>query len=288
MTDIRVCVVVVVFHPDADAVRRIEGLLGGPLEVVVVNDGSPDPPELAGSTDYVQLGSNRGIASALNRGLTVARDRGSTHVVTLDQDSVVDDVFVKNLLAWWEEAEDSGLRPGIVAPRDVTGIVYRGRRAGSFLAVPEAMQSGSMFEVSQLLDVGGFDESLVIDTVDTDMSLRLADAGFDVLVAPLEMRHQVGEARSVHVAGRSILVTNHPPFRYYYMTRNRLLLARARWRRDPTFALRMLRRTAVALVFVLAVESDRRRKSAAIWLGFRHAIRGVRGQLAGGTRSRWS
>ena len=53
------------------------------------------------------------------------------------------------------------------------------------MVVAETIQSGTLFDCAALDAVSGFDESLVIDGVDTDLSLRLADAGWHICVAPI-------------------------------------------------------------------------------------------------------
>ncbi|MEI2642915.1 MAG: hypothetical protein V9G10_11460 [Candidatus Nanopelagicales bacterium] len=159
---------------------------------------------------------------------------------------------------------------------------------GDLLRVAEVMQSGALFDLQALTAAGGFSEDLVIDGVDTDVSRRLLGAGYAVLICPLPLRHRLGRTRALHILGRTVLLTRHAPFRDYYMTRNRLLIAARNWHQDRRFALGLLRRTAVAIGLTLIFDRPRRAKSAAIAHGVRDALRGVTGPLPGPQRERWS
>lgn len=288
MDDQRFAVVIPTYEPD----RGLDDLLGTLIAMgqrpIVVDDGSSRPPVVKPDVEYVQLPQNRGIAAALNAGVRRARNLGATHVITLDQDSMVESDYVTRLSDAWREAIAVGLRPGVLAPGRVSGITYRGQRVHSMMTVPEVMQSGAMFSLEQLKNIGDFDGSLVIDCVDTDVCLRLRAAGRDVIVAPLGLSHRLGRAQCVTVGRRTILLTRHPPFRDFYMVRNRVLTIKSHGRAEPRWALVMARRTAVAIVLTAALDNHRWIKVQAMARGLYDGLRGRRGPLAGPLRRRWA
>jgi len=63
------------------------------------------------------LGTNLGIAAAQNRGIAWARERGASHVLLLDQDSVPASDMVARLLQALEGATRAGQRVAAVGPR---------------------------------------------------------------------------------------------------------------------------------------------------------------------------
>lgn len=289
MPEPRVCAVVAAYQPSVPLSDLVQALQRQTDAVVVVDDGSPTPvADLPSGVEVITSPVNRGIAASLNTGATWAGQRGASHILTLDQDSMIDDGYVRQLVSWWGQAAKQGLRPGAMGPGLLGDVVYRGERVGDLLRVAEVMQSGALFDLQALTAAGGFSEDLVIDGVDTDVSRRLLSAGYAVLICPLPLRHRLGRTRALHILGRTVLLTRHAPFRDYYMTRNRLLIAARNWHQDRRFALGLLRRTAVAIGLTLIFDRPRRAKSAAIAHGVRDALRGVTGPLPGPQRERWS
>lgn len=288
MNDAAIAIVVTTFEPDAGTRALISNLLAPGYPLIVVDDGSVNPPAEVAGARALLLPNNRGIAAALNAGVDRARQLGATHIITLDQDTVVHAGFVEEMTRAWSQAGDLGLRPGVVGPGQVAGITYRGDMTGPMMSVPEVMQSGAMFAIEQLRQVGGFDESLVIDCVDTDMCLRLRAAGWDVVVAPVSVEHRLGRARGVTLGPRTVLLTRHPPYRDYYMVRNRILMIRAHLRHEPRWALGMARRTVVAALLTALFDQSRRMKVAAMARGLWDGLRGRRGQLPDELRQRWN
>ena len=198
----KIVVVIPTFRPESPVGPLARAAAHQAMEVVVVDDGTAAPlDELPEGVHMIFCRENRGIASALNAGVGRAMELGATHVLTLDQDSMIDGDFVPDMRDNWVAAESLGLRPGVMAPDSVGNVVYRGIRRGFFRDVKEVLQSGSMFSLSALDEVGGFDESLVIDGVDTEVCLQLRLRGWDVLTCPLRMEHQLGNAVVIRLAG---------------------------------------------------------------------------------------
>ncbi|MEP6629444.1 MAG: glycosyltransferase, partial [Lapillicoccus sp.] len=233
-----VAAVVPAYAPDAELVDLVADLVPQVDRVVVVDDGSPglasadrwDACRAAGAS-VVAHETNRGIAAALNTGVREALSHGSVHaVLTVDQDSRVPPGFVAALVERWTAAADTGLRVGLVAPEQVTGLPAQ--RDGR-----PPIQSGQLVPVNTLTRVGDFDESLFIDGVDDDFALRCLDAGLAILVVPgLALGHRLGAGQRLRVAGRGVTLTRSAPFRSYYLARNRAVLVRRYARRHPGWA----------------------------------------------------
>ncbi len=239
---IAVCPVLEPPQTTAAGLRRLREQVAG---LVVVDDGSSVPVAYEG-IDVVRLPENRGIAAALNQGVRAAVAAGATHVLTVDQDSSFPDDYVQQLLACERSAQRQGLRPGAVGAVEFSGLHHSGHFSDGVMVVQESIQSGTLFAATALAEVGGFDERLVIDAVDTDVCLRLQCAGWDVCVAPVGFEHALGDGHFVRFLGRRVWSSRHAPLRRYYITRNGIVVLRRHARRHPRWALVYLRRLLVA------------------------------------------
>ena len=231
--------------------------------VAVIDDGSPCTYDdifrsLPESVIVRRHAENAGIARSLNEGLRIGTKHSVPWLLTLDQDSVPGSDMVSALVAATQQ--QTGAVVGAIAP----GIV---RIAGQALSYPmttrhglltthEVLQSGTLWNVAALNDVGGFDEALSMDAVDAGACLALRQQDYLIGVCPeAEIDHHWGDARWIRAFGRAIAVTNHSSERRTTMVRNRLRLAPAEFRQSPVHAFRTLRRVAVSSALAVTVES---------------------------------
>ena len=278
----RVAAVVAVHRPGAELLTCVTAALAQVCDLVVVVDEHPvhdttaallDACRAAGAT-IVQHGANRGIGAALDTGVARLRDLPDppTHVLTLDQDSAVPPGYVDALVAAGRRAAQSGVRVGMVAPENVGSMIRlrRHRRADDVVLGGEPIQSGLLVPMAVLIALDGFDESLFIDGVDTDIYLRAMDQGLRCVVAAgMRLEHRLG--RPVTAGGRELPLTMAATFRYYYQWRNLVLLLRRHARRHPVWAAGAVLRAARHLVIVTVVapgRSDRLRTVlSGLWAG---------------------
>jgi rhamnosyltransferase len=216
--------------------------------IVVVDDGSGheatevlDAASSVGAT-VVRLSFNSGIATALNAGVVAASENKADFVLIFDQDSLVPSGFVAALVREYLDASADGLRAGSVSPESVAGISQASaRRVGHHRLANHPIQSGTIYPRHVLERVGRFDEALFIDLVDTEYALRLEKSGLLPLVAPgIQLSHRLGASRQIFVMRKSVTVGLSSPFRYYYRSRNRVIVAARYFRRWP---FRMMRET---------------------------------------------
>lgn len=251
--------------------------------VVVVDDGSPDPDEhvlaLCAATGavIVRHRTNRGVAAALNTGVAELRERlggRMTHVITLDQDSVLPPGYVAALLAAEREARATGLRVAMTGP-GAAGRVRPAASGGDGVVLSrEPIQSGLLVRIDALDEIGPFAEELFIDGVDTDLYLRALSLGMVAVAAPeVRLDHALGSVHRTAVAGSRGIV-HAAPFRYYYIARNRVHLVRRHGRRAARWAvgavLRDVRHLAVVTLLVPG-RVERLRQTAA---GLRDGLHG--------------
>jgi rhamnosyltransferase len=276
-----VVAVVPAYAPGPDLLALVDQLTAQVMRVVVVDDGTPEGAPLGAvaerGAEVVRHDRNRGIAAALNNGVRAALATGDADaVLTVDQDSHVPDGYVAALLDTWRRAEQDGFRVGLVAPEHVSGLPDQ--RPGR-----PAIQSGLLVPVATLRTVGDFDEGLVIDGVDDDYALRCLDAGLALLVAPgVTLGHHLGDVHPVTIAGRTLTLTRSAPFRYYYLTRNRIRLVGRHSRKHPAWAASQLVGVAGHLGLVLAFDPQRGSRAREAWRGIRDGVRGRTGERPAG------
>ena len=270
-----VVAVVPVYRPDEPALLRlIESLTIMNMPVIVTDDASPctfdhvtRSAESRGVT-VIRHSRNAGIARGLNEGLAYARAQGARWLLTVDQDSTLPHGYVDALLGaappeagLW--SDPSSLRVGVIGAGiigDASGdLGYPTHTQEGFTLTEEVFQTGSLWNVEALWDVGGFDEKLGIDGVDAAACLALRKAGYSVVVAPtVRLNHTLGtKAKSVRILGREVVSSGHSPERRESMVRNRLRLAPAEFSESPTHAFRTLRRLAMNTALAVTVEEDR-------------------------------
>lgn len=264
--------------------------------VVVVDDGTPD-----GASDavldalanawalVVRQPANAGIAAALNAGIAAARASWAPEfILTLDQDSTLTPGYVEHAVDTYRRATSAGLAVGLVTASAYGAHPIPTRRSSdSFTRAFDPMQSGTLVPVSTLDALGGFDEGLVIDGVDSEYTARVNAAGLAVIVGEgCVLEHQLGRrepavffGRPLTVAGREITYNYHSPTRVYYIARNGTAITLRYLREDPAWVLRRLGAEAQAHGMRLVLGRDRGKLVRAILAGGADALRGRTGRV---------
>ena len=288
-----VCGVMVTYHPTEEVIQNIRNIFSECGRVVVVDNGSGGEifDRLATLPGLVMLRfeENRGVAAALNRGAGWARENGFSWIVAFDQDSRPEPGFFEGIFRTHQHCpeaavigsciEEAGtkyhwLRPHPFWPCFFQRVVCNGE---DLPEVTFVISSGSLIELEMWRHLGGFDEGLFIDYVDTDYCLKVLRTGRSVAVAgSARLRHHIGARASGRVLGKDLRPMHHVPLRHYYMARNRVTM----WRRHalavPHWALFDFAFTCLNGFRVMAFEGEK-------WLKFKAMVfgtwDGLRGQV---------
>ena len=86
--------------------------------------------------------------------------------------------------------------------------------------------SGNIVSVKNALAIGGYDEDLFIDEVDSDFCFRGIKAGYEIYtnVSGIYLLHSLGNPSYHKYFGHVTKVQNHNKIRKYYIFRNRLVV----------------------------------------------------------------
>lgn len=291
----RVCAVIVTHFPPAPLDASLAALRSQVSELAIIDNGSPAlkvvelraSAAAAGAT-FLALGTNTGIAHALNMGLELAQQRDCTWLATFDQDSLAAPGMIAAMLRAARSYPLSD-RVAVITPVHVereSGVSLAERVAElegqNWRVLKTAMTSGNLVDVAKVSALQGFEEDLFIDYVDHELCLRLRRHGYHVLEASqARLLHSLGSMSAHRLGWRSLQVTNHATTRRYYISRNRLIL----WRRyaltESSWVRRDIRSFAGDLIRITLYESQPLAKLCMIGRGVWDAIRGVRGPLPG-------
>lgn len=170
--------------------------------------------------------TNQGIAHALNQLLQMGERDGMQWVLTLDQDSICPPDLIEKLAHQANNHPQAGIVCPVIHDRSF-GIEHQ-PTTDSVTPVNECITSASLTKVAAWSEVGGFDDWLFIDAVDTDFCLSLHEQNWQVLrVNAIQLNHEIGHNATLHrIGNRSYIAFNHAPIRYYYMARNMVYLSR--------------------------------------------------------------
>jgi rhamnosyltransferase len=222
---------VVLYYPDASTIAKITKYLSFvDFLIIVDNTDNQDLAQTLGASPklcYSPMGTNSGIAAALNVAARIAIDKRFTWMLMLDQDSLMEE----NTYDAIKHAVGSMVEQSVAifAPIQVSKMTDRRAMNGAhaILTVNQLMTSGSALNLDAFLLCGPFEEKLFIDHVDNEYCFRLTQAGYKVQqLTQVALDHSLGEIVEARLLfGRSFQYVSHRPFRSYYYVRNGFYVA---------------------------------------------------------------
>ena len=264
---------IVTYNPDIERLRiNLDSVHKQQFDgLVIVDNGSKNVGEIEKISDNITLirnKGNEGIAKALNQIFEYAEDKGCDLVVTLDQDSVCPEDYLKKFIPYFE-LEFGMLCPVII---DINAGVDARKTIDFTSEIQEikgCITSGSITRVSSWKAINGFDETMFIDSVDYDFCDRIIRSGYKVLrVNTIELQHEIGHQTKHKLLGVDVYVKNHSAFRKYYIGRNIAYIARKRQQPMIRPVLQEIKQRLLIIIY----ESDKREKSRAIINGAREGF----------------
>jgi rhamnosyltransferase len=246
----RVHAIIVTYHPDTDRLTALLDSIGSQVAgVVLVDNGSAEVRSLLADAarkrgfELLPLEHNVGVAAAHNLGIAKARTVGADSVLLLDQDSLPAANMVVMLAGALRALERSGEMVAAVGPCHVdqgsrtqapfvrfgflsnSHVYCGGQPDPAYIDCDHLITSGTLISLASLDRIGGLDEELFVDNVDTEWCFRAISNGFRLFgVCRAQMSHSVGEGRVKTWVPLSDDVVVHGPIRLYYIVRNHVLL----------------------------------------------------------------
>lgn len=167
--------------------------------------GAPDPGPLPAGVQYEAAGRNAGIAAAYNRALALAQSDRCTWLLTLDQDSTLSADYLHRMRALALDLESDNRVAAIVPrlsdegrPLSPVLLRYWGvshlRQGFEGIAKGEtqAVNSASLFRVSALKQIGGFNPYFWLDYQDAYVYRQLQMHGRKIYIAgDIHVEHEL-------------------------------------------------------------------------------------------------
>lgn len=246
---VKIYAIVVTFNLSLEEIEeQYNSLVNQVAGIVYVDNGSQNIIDLKGfhkrkSFKCICLYNkeNLGLSYAQNLGIAKSFEYNPSHVLILDQDSILEAGFVSNLLDEEFKILQKGIKLGAIGPISINKLtneqysvsLIKGLSIKRIFPKTECVEasfiisSGSLIRVTVLNEVGLMDESLFIDGIDVEWAFRSRSFGYKLYITPNAKMLHLGGDRSISANG--IVLTNHSPLRQYYMVRNSILLWRCNY-----------------------------------------------------------
>lgn len=221
--------IITLYHPSVqEELERIRTYIDG-LDRLIVWNNSEDNGQLeqaimpllqdkADIITWINNDCNRYIADAIDYALFYATEHGFETLLVMDQDSLWTQFQAYKQAAIEminEHPEIAACTPYIwgISPKKET-MPY---------PIPCLINSGTIFRVRALQDIGGTDKRFPLDGLDNDISYRLRKAGFQLYcLSAFELHHELGHPMRSKIL--KIYTTNYNAQRTYLCTKGQLMV----------------------------------------------------------------
>lgn len=305
-----ICAVVVTYNIGNNFDTCFNSLRGQVDHAIIVNTSTDEGVTAralerlrAAYPDFVDIREcpENNLGMAQNMGIALALEQNYDWVLLVDHDSRLGAGMISAMEQAYFAA-DNRLNIGIIAPNIVDtnapnspqhyvlpwfGYWFERKSFDADTPVIDhvlyVIASGSLIPARVLRqEEFHMDETLIIDHIDTDFSLRLVTEGLRIIaVRDAKLLHKIGERKTHHFLGMKVVTSNHPPIRRYYHFRNRLKMWRRYAAERPSYFVFDLARTVYELWRIILFESDKQDKLLAASQGVWDGVRGVRGPRPG-------
>jgi rhamnosyltransferase len=218
-------------------------------------------------------GKNEGIGYALNRVAEWGINNHYDFLLTMDQDSD----FTKGSMSHYLEMIQKTDIQDVVMYTAMLRLVSGDDPAfeGEFREQKIGITSGSIMPLAVFEKIGFFREELFIEGIDLEICWRAKKYNLKVLqVNHVYLNHVVGNRKEQILLGRKVHTYNYPPIRLYYSLRNHTYLYVYRYR-DHEFIISYYYNSLFKkTIAILLLESNKRKKLYAVFLGIVHGLKG--------------
>lgn len=212
---------IVTFNPEPELLKKNISAICEQVDYTVIFDnGSSNLTQITEIIDQnpnihvIANESNLGIAEALNRIMIFCENMGSEWVITLDQDSVAPQDFIKGSADFIKERDVA-----IVCPEADYGEGVESSQGWEEKKV--CITSGAITNIGICREIGFFNSKLFIDLVDFEYCIRLIKNGYRIVkLKKYVMMHKLGDLETRFIGWKKVYVTNHNAIRIYFFTRN--------------------------------------------------------------------
>lgn len=208
----------------------------------------------------------------MNRALQVAK--GYDFLLTMDQDSY----FLPGMMDKYKHEVEllEKSNPQKIGVYSVNFDQRVDPVVPGYKKINVAITSGSIVPIRIAKSIGGFDENLFIDEVDSEFCYRVRHCGYDVIeLTSVVLKHSLGHQTFHQIFGIHYNTYNHNALRKYYMARNRVYVMR----KYPEIRKTYIKYTIKDIIKVLLAENQKIHKLHYIIKGIKDGIMDKMGKL---------
>lgn len=231
----KICAVIISYNSNTSLLYRcIERIYPQVGSVIVIDNNSFDEStktflkEIQNIFPSLFLKRNKkniGLAAALNQGVEIAMMKNFEWIITLDDDSIPDEMMIKTMMDSYSTLDNKIQNLiGILAPNYETpkGSVYKTVYP---IYIPTTITSGQIIKADTFKKIGYFRESFFIECIDHEFCLRALKHNLRTLLISNATLHQrIGDPTVRRILWKKIVVANHNYQRYYFLYRNSMYL----------------------------------------------------------------
>jgi rhamnosyltransferase len=268
--------IVISYNGKQNLIKTVNALSGKVGHTLVVDNGSDKESLLVIETlesrqdvSICYLGQNKGIGYALNKGVDWALKQKFEWILSMDQDSIIDVKMVEEFCqVITKHPQITCLAPLVNVFGDTKGF-NRGDLTKQIYPVKYAITSGNLVKTSTITNLNGYDESLFIDGVDFDFSLKVKSLGEEIFLVPQsKLYHSLGAQHNLP-SWLSRFYTAHSPLRRYYMFRNWGYIFQRYFFKHPFFILKSTFLHILLFLLILIYDDEPRKSARYIFYGIK-------------------
>ena len=267
---------IVSFNPDLNRLRSNILSINEQTKAVIFDNGSNNINEINKmilefeDVELIRSEKNLAIATALNRLMQWGYDREYKWMLSLDQDSVCDEDYVFKMRPYLNVESNIGIAAPVILDRHV-GVVGH-RPQNDYEHVKTCITSGAFSNIAAWKNIGEYDESMFIDSVDFEYCYRMRKYGYGVIqVRDVKLLHELGNSQKKRFLFWKINVTGHSAFRKYYIARNNVY-----YPLKHHLYLHLIRgniRNICLIIITVLYEDDKKGKIASVFKGWKDAYK---------------
>lgn len=238
-----ICAGIVSFNPDIERLNEnIDAIKEQVSKIFLYDNNSDNVLEIErlvkriSNLVLIKGEKNKGIASALNRIIDIANKNQFSWCLTLDQDSICSPNLINSFSKYINDDKIAIICPFILNNGKYTIESMKDLDLPKCQIITDPMKcitSASLTNINIIRKIGGFNEKLFIDCVDTDINCRIMENGYKILQDnEVYLIQTMGKAKKIRVLNALYSLTNfdslrkvmnvpvYGNLRLYYMSRN--------------------------------------------------------------------
>jgi len=278
--------VVTTYRPDENFLANMARVAPQVGTIVIVDDTASTAsrsvlkqlPAIAKNIIVLKNEDNFGTAKTLNIGIGKAAELNYKWIVTLDQDSLIEENLIDTYLLFINSYTDLttlGVINSNYKDKDtgLLGFSAKTRNRNGWAEVPTIITSGSLFSVATFQDVGPIREEFFMDWADYDFCLRARQLGKHnfVYINPL-VTHSIGAKTAHKIFSVTLPANNHNSFRCYLIGRNLTILIKEYVVKEFRLTMFYIAILGYKAFSVIAWEKDRAAKLRNFFIGIKDGL----------------